>query len=418
MFPHPTKATGLSDAEFSALMAQLGPWGVDRRVAVAVSGGADSLATAYLASRWGTVLGLIIDHGLRRESAAEAVFAAAALRRLGVPSRIIRLEGLLPGPGLAARARQARYAALTAAARDAQLLDLLLGHHALDQAETVLMRAGASSGPAGLAGMARLVETNDIRLVRPLLGTEPGRLRATLRAAGISWVEDPSNQNMAALRPRLRAGLADPEGQAPATYALLAAAGAHGEARQMMEADVARTLAQRATLFPEGFARLTPGPIDAAALAALLRALNGADFPARGDAVARLVANPRPTTLAGLRFAPAGRLGSGFLITREVAALGPPVPALPGTRWDGRFALDAVFSAPPGAVIGALGPAAAALRHLSHLPDVVLQTLPGVWLGKSLISVPHLNYPDPLTCAPMRLTFSPANPAAGALFCR
>ena len=76
---------------------------------------------------------------------------------------------------------------LSEACRAEGILHLLLGHHAADQAETVITRALAGSGPAGLAGMASVVETTFVRLIRPLLSVPAIRLRETLELLGIGW---------------------------------------------------------------------------------------------------------------------------------------------------------------------------------------------------------------------------------------
>ena len=137
------------------------------------------------------------------------------------------------------------------------ILHLLLGHHAADQAETLLIRALGGSGPAGMAGMAPLVETTRLRLLRPLLAVPPGRLRATLSAAGVAWVEDPSNADRAALRPRLRLLRRDRDGDGSATAALVAAAAASGRSRAGHDRNGAANLAAQVSLRPEGFALLS-----------------------------------------------------------------------------------------------------------------------------------------------------------------
>ncbi|HXT77991.1 MAG TPA: tRNA lysidine(34) synthetase TilS, partial [Acetobacteraceae bacterium] len=210
-------------------MARLGPFEPEPCLAAGVSGGADSMALAVLADGWvrrrgGSLLAVIVDHGLRAESAAEAAVTRDRLSGLGIAAQIRRLDGLTRGPALAERARMARLEMLASVCRDAGILHLLLGHHAGDQAETVMMRVLRGSGPHGLAGMAALREAGQVRLLRPLLETSPGALRAFLSAAGVDWVEDPSNTDMTALRPRLRALRADLAGEADGTVALCAAA--------------------------------------------------------------------------------------------------------------------------------------------------------------------------------------------------
>src|SRR5690606_10395568 len=148
----------LEASEFADLMAPLGPFGPEPRLAAGVSGGPHSLALALLADAWarargGSLLALVADHGLRPGSGEEASTAATMLASRGIRSRILPL-GLGPGPRLQERARTARFEALLEACREEGRPWLLLGHHRGDQAETVLFRALRGSGPDGLAGMS------------------------------------------------------------------------------------------------------------------------------------------------------------------------------------------------------------------------------------------------------------------------
>jgi len=406
-------------AEFAEAMAALGPFEPAPWLAAAVSGGPDSMALALLAAAWvsergGSLLALIVDHGLRPEAAAEAVEAARRLATRDIAARILTLSGLARGAALAERARSARYAALAEACAAQGILHLLLGHQAADQAETVQIRALGGSGPAGLAAMAPLVETRTLRLLRPLLAVPPARLRALLREAAMGWAEDPSNADASGLRPRLRALRADRDGVGSATAALGAAAAASLQSRTR-HAAAADCLAEHVAFYPQGFALVLSG-IEARALAAVIQAIGGAPFPPPTASVSALAAAPRPATLAGVRLLPAGRLGQGFLVVREAAAMAPPVPARHGAIWDGRFRLLAEASLPAGATLGALGTDAARLRGASDLPAAVLQTMPALRRDETLIAVPHLLYPDPEACAHIDVVFSPPQPAAGASY--
>ncbi|MBN9561201.1 MAG: tRNA lysidine(34) synthetase TilS [Alphaproteobacteria bacterium] len=405
-------------------MAPLGPFEPAPRLGLAVSGGADSLAMALLAKAWateraGSVLAIVVDHGLRPASAGEAVLTRERLAMRGIPVHAIRLD-IPPGAALAARARAARYAALIAACAERGIPHLLLGHHAADQAETLLIRAISVSGEAGLAGIAALRETDQVRLLRPLLTIPPARLRATLRADGLEWIEDPSNADQRALRARLRRLRADRDGVGPATAALAAAATAAGVARRIGDEDVAAFLGASATLRPEGFAVLRPGPVPLPALGALIQAISGGQFPPRTASLAALARDPRPATLSGVRLLPAGRLGPGLLLVREATAIAPPIPAETvrwnGTRWDGRFRLACGAVPPADLSLGALGEATASLRRVSRLPSAVLRTLPALRREETLFAVPHLGYPDAQRCASVPLVFDPARPAACAPF--
>lgn len=405
-------AAPLGEAEFAALMAPLGPFGPAPRIAAGVSGGPHSLALALLADRWarvrgGALLGLIVDHGLRDGSAAEAAGVAARLAGRGIAAQVLPL-GLPGGAGLQDRARAARHAALLRACGAAGIPWLLLGHHRADQAETLLFRLLRQSGAGGLAGMAPVRAAPEALLLRPLLGTPPARLEAVVAAAGLDPVRDPSNADPRFARIALRHALADPAGCGAATAALAEAAAAFGRRRGRRQAAIAARLAQAARLFPTGHAAIDPAALgeDAvadAALGALLRLVGGGAFAPPMASVAAL--RRRGTgTLAGAWLRPGG---GRWLLLREPAGLAGPVPALPGATWDGRFRLAGPGR--PGCSLGALGPAAAPLRRLAPgLPAALVATLPAIRHHAMLVAVPFLGYPDRQSCAAFPIVFAPA----------
>ncbi len=386
-------------------MARFGPWG-DRHVAVAVSGGPDSLALAWLANGWGPITVFTVDHGLRAESAAEARRVVQLVRSWGGEAVTLTLAGLGRGPALAARARRARHRALQDACRAAGLPDLLLAHHAGDQAETVAMRRERGSGPAGLAGMAAIAESAHARLLRPLLGVPPGRLKATLRQAGLSWTDDPANRDVRTGRGRVRALQADPDGAGTGIRDAVAASVAAGHRRADAEVHIARALVN-CRIYPGGYAVIPDAPIMPAALAALLRAVAGADYAPSLSRVAALASAPGPATLGGCRILPAGRLGPGWLVVREAAAM---APAQAGDRWDGRFRCREAL--PPGGTLGPLGRDATGLRLLS----AVSQTLPAVKIDGALAAAPNVAFPSPTVHGPALIIEPDCWPPTGACF--
>lgn len=360
-------------------MDALGPFEPKPLVAVAVSGGADSLAAALLTRDWararaGSTLGLVVDHGLRQDSADEADWACIQLQNRGIEAVRLTLVGLMQGSGLAVRARVARHAALEAACAERGVLHLVFGHHAGDQAETVAMRLLKRSGPDGLSGMAVLTETAHVRQLRPLLMFPPGRLRATLREIGQAWTSDPSNSNPAALRSRLRMLRDDPEGDGPATRALVKASFCRGATRSARETRWTRDLGSFVRVYPQGWALCQANSLPAEALSALIAMLSGASRQLPASSVAEHAACLRASTLGGVRIVPAGRIGPGWLLLREEAAMAPPVAARPGTLWDGRFRVRPNADISPGCWIGACGDAAR--RDRRGLPSVILRTLP------------------------------------------
>lgn len=375
--------------EFAALMAPLGPFVPGRRVIAAVSGGPDSLCLAWLLRQWGAPRAIIVDHALRPDSAEEAARTLERLHAMQVPARIVRIQ-VPPGPALGARARAARYDALLAGCREEGLPDLVLGHHVRDQAETQILRARRGSGPAGLAGMAAVSWRGDARLLRPLLGIDPARLRITLRAAGFGWAEDPGNTDPATARGALR--------QAPQPPPDAAA----GPARQAAEAALADELARNVELHPAGYARMH-GPISAAAWSALAWTLSGRPHPPSARGAERL-ARSGQGTLHGV-------LVRGGYAMRE--ASGPDVPAAAGAVWDGRFVLDGTL---PGAVVGALADDARRFRGRSGLPVRVLRRFLCLRQDGKLSAVPHLDFAAGEYCPSVHSAFRPMRPLAGAAF--
>ena len=385
-------------------MQAVGPFDAGRRVVAAVSGGADSMALAWLLARWGDPLAAIVDHGLRAESADEAALTATRLATFGVRS-IIQPAGLATGPAQATRARNARYSLLLQTCQETGRPDLVVAHHAGDQAETARMRQDAGTGPLGLAGMATIDYRPQARLLRPLLAIDPARLRATLRHAGIAWVEDPSNLDRRSPRIRLRAAMT-PQDRAES----LSAAAAAGSRRMALEREIAAKLAA-SWIAPEGFA-IVPNAIDGHALSALIWTISGQPHPPPRSARQ----GPTARTLHGVTLRPAGRLGPGLLIAREVSAVAAPVPARDGLVWDGRFRLAGQI--PAGLTLGALGADSALLRRWSTLPAIVLASLPALRRNGVLWAVPHLAFPDVDTCRSVRVLFWPARPIVpSAMFC-
>jgi tRNA(Ile)-lysidine synthase len=398
-------------------MDRLGPFERCPRVAVAVSGGADSMALSLLARDWavhrsGEVLALTVDHGLRATSSAEADATLAVLAERGIPGIKLTVEHLTRGPELAARARGARYELLLGACAREGVPHLLLAHHRGDQVETVMMRALSSSGARGLAGMPALTETRFVRLLRPLLDVPPDQVRAYLNERAVPWIEDPSNRDPGALRSRLRAARADPSGTGEGTWAVASAAREAGIHRSARDSVVARILAKRATIRPEGYAVLTLGSIEPDALAALLRTIAGASHAPPIDRVAALARELRPSTLGGVRIAPAGRLGPGWLVVRESRAMQAPVRARPGAIWDGRFRLVGGPESDDELTLGPLGTDAVRFRERDGPPSLVMHGLPALRADGTLVAVPHIGVGDPR----WRILFDPRNCAAGAPF--
>lgn len=174
-------------------------------VLAACSGGQDSLALtaalAFVAPRAGLRAGAVtVDHGLQEGSAPRALAIASTLRDLGLhPVRVATVTVAGPG-GLEAAARDARYAALSAAATELGAVAVLLGHTLDDQAETVLLGLARGSGPRSLAGMP----PRRGLFVRPLLGVRRSVTASACAALGLDPWSDPHNADRRFARVRVR----------------------------------------------------------------------------------------------------------------------------------------------------------------------------------------------------------------------
>ena len=230
---------------------------------LAVSGGPDSMALLHLAVTWREAATrtpelhvATVDHGLRLEGAAEAAMVAAAAAGHRLPHATLTWSGPKPVSGIQERAREARYRLLSEHARSIGAPFILTAHHADDQAETVLMRLGRGSGVAGLAGMRRETLLGEgVALVRPLLELAKPDLLAICAAGGLAFVADPSNDDPAYHRVRLRRQAEAAAGLGLDRTALVRLARRMARAEEALEQEVARSLAELQPLAEPGLWR-------------------------------------------------------------------------------------------------------------------------------------------------------------------
>ncbi len=419
-------------AEFTRCIERLGFFETSPSVAVAVSGGPDSLALAILADRWarhrgGEICALSVDHRLRPESGAEIRRLAAWLAARSIRHHILVWEGKKPVTRIQETARTARYKLLGEWCRAQGCLHLLTGHHRDDQIETHLLRRDRRSGPDGLAGMSAIREIDGCRILRPLLEIPKARLLATLAAEGQPFITDPSNLNPAYARVRVR-DLADVDRDAE--FDRLRKAGYH---RATNEQNCNALLARTVAFHPAGFAVLDPkvllaAPRDLAeaAVSALVFALADAPYPPRRGAVARLL-----RVLAGE--ADGGHVLGGYrfvawreriLVLRELAAAQGNARIEPGTSlfWDRRFAISLALESAPFVVsyLGQDGAAELYRREPSArngpLPRLVRPVLPAFWDKRGLAAVPFLGYRREPAIVPPAVAFAPVKTLSRAPF--
>jgi tRNA(Ile)-lysidine synthase len=219
-------------------------------VAVACSGGRDSVALLHATRRAADALGtgvvaLHVHHGLMADADRWAAGLQALCGRWNVAFACERLAGApASGESVEAWARRERYAALARMARAAGADIVLLGHHAHDQSETVLLQALRGAGPAGLAAMPRVVERDGLTWARPWIARTDAEIDAYLAPLGVEVARDPSNTDPRFARSRLRRDVMPALRQAfpDADVALAAAARRAGEARALLDEVAAEDL--------------------------------------------------------------------------------------------------------------------------------------------------------------------------------
>ncbi len=388
---------GATASVLSSFMEAL-PFG---QIGVAVSGGGDSMALLILLADWArscqrSLRAVTVDHGLRPESAAEAMFVSEACRDMGVPHDCLRWVNRPRAGNLQDAARRARRLLIANWARSGGIAAVALGHTLDDQAETFLMRLARGSGVDGLAAMAAITEAEGVIWARPLLSVTRSTLRDFLSGRRQEWIEDPSNADQRFDRVRARSALVELEklGLGSARLAGTAARMARAQAALRTGAAVLATESVEWTPFgealisPDAFANGLP-EYQMRVLADVLCRVSGAEY------------RPRETRLEALRRqlidldAVSGITLHGCVvrthrgriaIRREPRAVAPRIPATCGV-WDQRWRLDPEVLYPPGTEIGALGmeglSAVSNWRSLGVSREV-LMTLPALWIGSEL----------------------------------
>ena len=422
--------SAIDPAAFALAMRAFAPFESNPVVAVAVSGGPDSLALLLLVDRWarehgGTTIALTVDHGLRPDSSAEAAQVGASVKARCIAHAVLPWVGEKPHSGIQNAARQARYRLLTEACAARGILHLAIAHHADDQAETVLFRRERGSGPAGLAGMAASRSLGAVRMIRPLLGWPKSALIETCRDFGQDFVEDPSNRSERFARTALRRWLAEDSGLRTSLLneTVIAASRRADDDRRLTEA-----LARIAEIRPDGPVLLdravflsTVADIRRAVLVATLRTVGGHAFAAEASSVERL-----DGALSSPDFAGASLAGcivrswqNRILVCREPKriALACPLTEDVWQRWDGRF-MARVPGANEPLTIGALGSGGYAVLRRDRgllLPAVAGTGLPAIRLGERVVAVPSVGWAES-GCPDVELHYSPLWPLSSETF--
>jgi len=371
---------------------------------VAVSGGGDSVALLHLLNDYARSGGIAlraatVDHGLRPEAAREAAMVAGQCRALGVPHDTLRWTGWDYSGNLQNEARMARYRLLADWARGQGIGAVCIGHTADDLAETFVMRLGRRAGVDGLSAMPAVFDRHGMRWHRPLLNARRANLRAHLTQRGVTWVDDPSNEDDSFARVRIRKALAVLTDLGVDSAALADVSRHLADARTALDAQMFAAARAHAHVQCGAVAMDWQALCDLPTeprrrlLTHTITWINGATYAPRSSAVAEVLTALDGAGAATVQGCELRLKRDKLWIYRElqaVRAVDAPVDEL----WDGRWRLEPCGDAPAPdtqTTIRALG--AEGLRSFADWRDLgvprgVLLASPAVWQGAVLVAAP------------------------------
>lgn len=369
----------IAPASVAALFPSLSIVDWAQPVALAVSGGGDSMAlllAVVLYRRQKSIDAplhvLTVDHGLRSDAALEAAAVHEWCGKAGIAHETLTWKGASPTTALAENARYMRRDLLLAACRKRGCRQLLLAHTMDDVAETLLMRVrrGGLRGHASIPVQTGIGQT---LLIRPFIKSRRGELRAALDATGINWFEDPTNNNYVYERPRVRYALRALETSKYNTKAIASYADIMGRWRQVLAREIAHILNADCHLtgcdvvLQDEVLKAYPKTVGLEALRELIRFVGGDAHMINRDQATIVLQKTLETGVDRKRFS-AGRCvmsprkQGGWILSRALRGLPTDkISAGESQRWDGRFVLHC---------FGGAGTSATVLPH-NNLPKVV-----------------------------------------------
>lgn len=373
------------------------PQSAPPKIAVAVSGGGDSMALlhlyAHLAHEGCQVEAVTLDHGLRPAAVDEAAFVADFCARQNIPHQTLHWDGWDGAGNLMAAARVARYRLIAEWARARGIGFVVLGHTKDDVAENFLIRLARKSGPDGLAAMDVQFERDGVQWARPLWQQSRADLRDYLRRHDVDWIDDPTNDDDAFERVRVRKALVILDELGVSADVLASVSGSMRGARDALH-HYARIEARRYGVQEQGDLVLRlgmtgplPAEIKRRLWNAALRWVNGAAYPPRNSALVEAVAGLTQDGNATVGGCLITRKGDDWRVTREYQMV-RNIVCKSTEVWDGRWVLDGPHG--PDFEIRALGEG---IRDCpdwrdTGLPRTSLIATPAIWHKQTLVGAP------------------------------
>jgi tRNA(Ile)-lysidine synthase len=393
-------------------------------VAVATSGGADSLSLTLLLNCYckkynHPLYVLHVNHHLRSTSTEEACFVQKTLAQWGLSVIVLDWQHPEIKSGLQEKARHARYQLMSDYCKRHGISYLFIAHHLEDQIETVMMRFFRGSDLNGLQGMKKKTSLNGIQLIRPFLALSKKELHVSLSNVQQDSLSDPSNEDTSFSRIQWRKALGPLLNDQHKHFFLQSLEKLQENfialtyyTEQALKKNVSLSSYGTATFNKSFLQSSTPHIIKKSVLDHLLKIVSGSASPIRTKKLKYALKHlsspsPHPITIAGCMILPYKR---SVHIIRERAAIHAhgPVENFTQTPWDGRFLIHKInTSKPESLVVTSLS--CEDIMYLKEklvdrdfISNKVLLTLPVIKKGREIFSVPHLGYNDHL----IQLTFT------------
>lgn len=359
------ESTPLTTKEFQEIMSAM-DIGCSKKVAVAVSGGSDSMALTLLLNQWCAnqdihLTALTVDHGLRENSALEAQQVAKWLSVKNISHNILEWQGIKPDTNIQDHARKARYELMGNWCMDNNVDHLFLAHHMNDQAETFLIRLLRGSGVDGLSAMEKStifpfnkMSNKTLKILRPLLEVESGRLLETIQAANQDHIEDPSNLDEKYTRIQIRSLLNETEIEGLNAHKLSSTSTRMRRVRSLLEEMTSKAESDFVSYNSFGYASIVKNNISELheeiglrLLSKVIKTVGGNTYAPRHKSLEKLFENLKETKFPGQSLA--GVLvftltGHEIVITRETKNIDEHVNVteVKQNLWDNRFEINSI----------------------------------------------------------------------------
>lgn len=386
----------LTESYFEKKIHELLPE-LKERIAVAVSGGADSLCLTLMLHEYSKKQGielkaLTVDHQIRKESSKEAKEVHKFLKKQGIQHEILLNKEKIGQTKVEEQARSIRYQLLTDYCKKNNIQTLFVAHQQEDQIETFLSRLARGSSVEGLSAMREKVYRNGVLLVRPFLDISKSEIEKYLSQKNLNWVKDPMNEDESFERVKWRKFLPVLEEKGLPLKNILSSTKRLNRAAQALFWYQETFIKEGVTFYPEGYALvdkdkyfLLPDEIKIKVMDALLKRIGKSDKMISLELLERAVLGDiKKMSLASCLIIPHKR---GIFISKEPKTMPPSLKIKKGKiyQWGG---FD-VCSELNGAI-----KASAPIKRKKNVPYLVQQSFPFFEAEKELENIVKIEYKE------------------------